>query len=108
MSLTKIILFACGLLLVCGIVWPAAIFAQTNLPIAPPPPKIDGVKITSTHKGQQVPVGNDLIISGTPADNAFSNCKVSVKVNFINPYHAASANGPGGQTDYSRWSFTLT
>jgi hypothetical protein len=74
----------------------------------PAQPKLHVVKITSPHKGQQVPVGNDLIISGTSADNASSNCKVSVKVNFINPYHDASANGPGGQTDYSRWSFTLT
>jgi hypothetical protein len=55
-----------------------------------------------------VPVGNDLIISGTSADNATSSCKVSVKVNFINPYHDASPNGPAGQNDYSRWSFTLT
>jgi hypothetical protein len=74
----------------------------------PAQPKLHVVKITSPHKGQEVPVGNDLIISGTSADNASSNCKVSVKVNFINPYQDASANGPGGQTDYSRWSFTLT
>jgi hypothetical protein len=71
-------------------------------------PKLHLVKITSPHKDQQVPVGKDLIISGTSSDNATSNCKVSVKVNFVSPYHDATANGPGGQNDYSNWGFVLT
>ncbi len=72
-------------------------------------PKLHLVKITSPTKGQQVPVGKDLTISGTSLDNGTSSdCKVSVKVNGISPYHDASGNGGPGQADYSKWNFTLT
>src|SRR5947199_10308471 len=71
-------------------------------------PKLHLVKIISPTKGQQVPVGKDLVISGTSADNATSDCKISIKVNGIKPYHNALPNGTGGQNDYSKWSFTLT
>ncbi len=65
-------------------------------------PKLHLVKITSPTKGQQVPVGKDLTISGTSLDNGTSSdCKVSVKVNGISPYHDASGNGGPGQADYS-------
>lgn len=67
------------------------------------------IKITSPAKGQQVPAGKDLLVSGTSASNATSpDCKVSVKVNGISPYHDVSANGRGGKDDYSKWNFTLT
>jgi hypothetical protein len=66
------------------------------------------VKITSPTKGEEVPVGKDLVISGTSVDNATSNCKVSVKANFVNPYHDALPIAQGGQNDYSKWNFTLT
>ena len=72
------------------------------------PTKLHLVKITSPHKGQQVPVGKDLLIFGTSASNGTSTCKVSVKVNGINPYHDALPVGTAGQSDYSKWSFTLT
>ena len=40
------------------------------------------VKIISPTKGQQVPVGKDLTISGTSIDNnSTSNCQISVRVN---------------------------
>jgi hypothetical protein len=74
----------------------------------PSQPKLHLVKITSPHKGQQVPVGKDLLISGTSASNETSTCKVSIKVNGINPYHDALPVGIAGQGDYSRWSFMLT
>src|ERR1700704_5097676 len=35
------------------------------------------VKIVSPTKGQQIPVDNNLIISGTSADNTTSDCEVS-------------------------------
>jgi hypothetical protein len=73
----------------------------------PSQPKLHLVRITSPHKGQQVPIGKDLIVSGTSANNGTSTCKVSVKVNGI-PYHDALPSGPGVQNDYSKWSFTLT
>jgi hypothetical protein len=66
-----------------------------------------GVKITSPIKGQQVPTGI-LTISGTSKDNATSDCHVNVIVNGIKPYQNASANGPGGANDYSKWNFTLS
>jgi hypothetical protein len=69
------------------------------------------VRITSPTKGQEVPVGKDLTISGTSIDNANSNdCKVSVRVNKINPYQQATATGAGGAAtkDYSKWNFVLT
>ena len=71
-------------------------------------PKLHLVKITSPAKGQQVPVGKDLAVSGTSATNKTADCKVSVKVNFINPYHDASPIGVGGNNDYSKWNFTLS
>ena len=78
-------------------------------PQAPSQPKLHLVKITSPAKGQQVPIGKDLTISGTSLDNVTSSdCKVSVKVNGISPYHDASGNAGPGQADYSKWNFTLT
>jgi hypothetical protein len=69
------------------------------------------VKITSPTRGQQVPVGKDLTVSGTSIDNANSNdCKVSVRVNKVSPYQPATAAGTGGvaSKDYSKWKFVLT
>jgi hypothetical protein len=70
-------------------------------------PTLHLVKIISPIKGQQVPVGDNLMISGTSADNTTSDCKVSVIVNGIKPYHDAFPNGQDGQTDYSKWNFPL-
>src|SRR5919198_1947953 len=89
---------------------------------AQPPPvsklqHISKVKITSPTKGQQVPVGKDVTVSGTSMDNATSNnCKVSVIVNKVRPYQPAtpaagagsSGSGSAGATDYSKWNFVLT
>src|SRR5919197_2631608 len=88
---------------------------------AQPPPvsklqHISKVKITSPTKGQQVPVGKDVTVSGTSMDNATSNnCKVSVIVNKVRPYQpatpaagAGSSSGSAGATDYSKWNFVLT
>ena len=79
---------------------------QQDQPIQP---KLHLVKITSPIKGQQVPVNKDLTISGTSADNTTtSDCKVSVIVNGIKPYHDALGNSVLSQADYSKWNFTLT
>ena len=82
---------------------------------APPPKnsdstattKLHAIKITSPIKGQQLPIGNSLIVTGASSDNAISNCQVSVIANGIKPYQPATATGPGGANDYSKWSFTL-
>jgi hypothetical protein len=75
------------------------------------PQKSPSVRITSPNRGQQVPVGKDLTISGTSIDNANSDdCKVSVRVNKISPYQQVTAAGTGGAVskDYSKWKFVLT
>lgn len=71
------------------------------------PHKSYAITITSPTKGQQVPVGKNLTIQGTSIANAASNCKVSVIVNGLKPYQQATGTGPGGKTDYTRWSFVL-
>src|ERR671932_1054071 len=73
------------------------------------PARMSKVKITSATRDQQLPVGKDLTVSGTSIDNATSNdCKVSVIVNKVRPYQPATATGPGGATDYSKWKFDIT
>jgi len=68
-----------------------------------------GVNITSPEKGQQIPVGNNLTVSGKSTDEPTSNdCQVSVIVNSIKPYQPATANGTIGKNDYSRWFFVLS
>jgi len=73
----------------------------------------NAVKITSPTKHQLVPIGKNLIIIGTTRyqgflDNAMSHCQVSIIVNGIKPYHTATATGPGGAADYSKWEFLLS
>jgi hypothetical protein len=75
-----------------------------------PTSKLNAVKIISPSKGQQVPIGKDLTISGitsTHSGNLTSHCQVAVIANGVKPYQQARATGPGGQTDYSKWSFIL-
>src|SRR5215216_589690 len=68
-----------------------------------------GVNITSPEKGQQIPVDNNLTVSGKSTDEPTSkDCQVSVIVNSIKPYQPATANGTIGKNDYSRWFFVLS
>jgi hypothetical protein len=70
---------------------------------------ITKIKITSPTRDQQLPAGKDLTVYGTSIDNATSNdCKVSVIVNKVRPYQTATATGPAGATDYSKWKFDIT
>src|SRR5215210_5832717 len=66
-----------------------------------------GVKITSHSLWQKVPVG-ELTISGTSTDDAITDCQVYVDVNDQKPFQNATATGPGGENDYSTWTFTYT
>jgi hypothetical protein len=68
--------------------------------------KLPSVRITSPIRGQNVPVGKNLVVSGISASRS-SNCAVSVIVNGIKPYQNATAIGPKGQKDYSRWTFLI-
>jgi hypothetical protein len=69
---------------------------------------VSKIKITSPTRGQQVPIGKDLTVSGTSIDNATSNCQVSIIVNNVKPYQNATGAGSGGAADYSKWNFALT
>jgi hypothetical protein len=60
--------------------------------------KANGVKITSPLRDQQVPVRNNVIVSGRSKYNATSNCQFFVILVGIKPYQ--NAVGLSG-TDYS-------
>jgi hypothetical protein len=62
------------------------------------------VNIVSPEKGETVPAGSGLTISGTSDDNAQFNCKILVIVNDKHPYQETIPLGPG---DYSRWTFVV-
>jgi hypothetical protein len=70
--------------------------------------KLHAVRITSPVRGQDVPVGKYLVVSGISATGRPpTKCVVSVLVNGIKPYQNATAIGPKGKTDYSKWTFSL-
>jgi hypothetical protein len=69
--------------------------------------KTMGVKIDYPIANQEVPVGK-LNISGSSTDTASDDCRVFVDVNDIKPFQNTTATGPGGQSDYSNWTFTYT
>jgi hypothetical protein len=68
----------------------------------------DAVTITSPKDGQQVPIGQDLQVTGTSMPNAASDCNTTVNLNRVKPNQPVLPNGPGGANDYSQWSFTIT
>ena len=78
--------------------------------------KLHAVKIASPTKGQQVPIGKNLTVSGltasrsisTSGNTAASHCDVSVIANGVKPYQPAKGTGPGGAADYSTWNFVLS
>jgi hypothetical protein len=81
-------------------------------------PKTHAVRITSPNKGQQVPIGEDLSVSGISSTTGVGNattkattpstCQAYVIVNGVKPYQPATGTGPGGAADYSKWNFVLT
>jgi hypothetical protein len=64
------------------------------------------VTITNPDADQEVPVGN-LTIYGTSSDDALRSCKILILLNDDKPYQDASARGPEGRDDYSKWTFTF-
>jgi hypothetical protein len=81
---------------------------STSTSTSSSPSKTHAVKITTPTKGQQVPIGKDLTITGSSIANASSNCQVSIIVNHVKPYQSAYATGPAGNKDYTKWNFVLT
>jgi hypothetical protein len=83
--------------------------------------QLPSVKIISPTNGQNVSIGTNLTISGISTsinntsignnNSSTSNnnrCHVSIIVNNIRPYQDATADGPGGANDYSKWHSTLS
>jgi hypothetical protein len=81
--------------------------------------EIPSIKITSPTNGQNISTGTNLTISGiapgtntsstsTGKSNNGNRCYVSVIINNIKPYHNATAGGPNGVDDYSKWYYTLS
>lgn len=81
--------------------------------------EIPSMKITSPTDGQNVSSGTNLTISGittgtntssasTGNNNSGNHCYVSVIINNIKPYHNATAGGPNGVDDYSKWYYTFS
>jgi hypothetical protein len=113
-----LLLFAFGIIV--SAIWSnLAAYAQnktaTSIAVPPssssaaaPSPKLHSIRITSPTKGQQVPIGENLIASGHSRDNATTSCYVSVIVNNVKPYQNATALAPSGAADYSKWNFVLT
>ena len=116
-------LLTVGIIIILPVVWSATVYAQIFAPSpeALPAPltasspsnttaatafAAHGVRITSPANGQQVPTGA-LTITGTSKDNPTVDCQVFVIVNAVKPYQNATANGPGGASDYSKWNFNL-
>ncbi|HEY6882821.1 MAG TPA: hypothetical protein VI278_02160 [Nitrososphaeraceae archaeon] len=90
-------------------------YAQQILSVSSTHPKTHAVRITSPNKGQQVPIGRDLSVSGISstigvgnATTTPSTCQAYVIVNSVKPYQLATGTGPGGAKDYSKWNFVLT
>jgi hypothetical protein len=54
-----------------------------------------------------VPVG-ELQINGSSSDNQDTNCLVYVDWNDLKPMQNVTPNGPGGENDYSTWTFKYT
>jgi hypothetical protein len=88
---------------------------SSSPPVSPPLPgnassplPEGAVTITSPIDGQQVPIGQDLTVTGTSIANSDSGCKINVNLNRARPSQPATATGPGGPNDYSEWSATLT
>jgi hypothetical protein len=83
-------------------------YGQLNGNFTTQPALSNWVKIDSPIEGQQVPVGEDLLISGISSDDASKDCSVSVIANNIKPYQDALASAVLGTNDYSKWSYTLS
>jgi hypothetical protein len=62
------------------------------------------INIVSPERGEAVPVGSSLTVSGTSDDNPQFNCKIQIIVNDQRPYQDTIPVAPG---DYSKWTFVI-
>src|ERR687895_425707 len=62
------------------------------------------VNIISPSKGEAVPAGSSLTVSGTSDDNTQFSCNIQILVNDHRPYQDTIPVAPG---DYSEWTFVV-
>jgi len=102
-GIITVLVFSSGYVIGSTYAISSSLSSPTNLP---------SVKIISPHKGQQIPVGSNIVVSGLssppPADKTRTDCTVSVLLNDVKPYQNAVATGHGGTTDYSAWRYAIT
>jgi hypothetical protein len=101
------LLLVLGVTLLYAFLVSGIMYSQAQLQSQLPQKPAIAVKINSPSGGQEVPVG-ELNITGTSTDNATTDCKVYVDWNDQKPFQNATATGPGGENDYSNWTFTYT
>jgi hypothetical protein len=89
-----------GVFLISSIVW-NPVLAQI-----PPEPGLS-VKITTPTDSASVPSG-ELTIYGTSSDDDTKNCQVFADWNDLKPMQNVTPQGPKGNEDYSKWSYTYT
>jgi hypothetical protein len=67
------------------------------------------LKIVSPGKGQRLPIGSNLTVTGTSSDNSTSNCQVSLLLNDLKPYQKTTPTGKGSHAgiDYSTWRYAM-
>jgi hypothetical protein len=67
------------------------------------------LKIVSPVKGQHIPIGTNLTVTGTSSDNSSTNCQVSLLLNDLKPYQKTTPTGKSssGGKDYSSWRYVL-
>jgi hypothetical protein len=89
-----------GIFLISSIVW--------NPVLAQIPPQTGlSVNINTPFDSANVPSG-DLTIYGTSSDDDTKNCQVYADWNDLKPMQNVTPDGPKGNTDYSKWSYTYT
>jgi hypothetical protein len=89
-----------GIFLISSIVW--------NPVLAQVPPQTGlSVNINTPFDSASVPSG-DLTIYGTSSDDDTKNCQVYADWNDLKPMQNVTPDGPKGNADYSKWSYTYT
>ena len=90
-----------GMFLISSIVW-NPVLAQS------PQQTAISIKINTPADLARVVPSGDLTISGTSSDDDTKNCQVYADWNDMKPMQNVTPNGPKGNADYSKWSFTYT
>ncbi len=90
-----------GMFLISSIVW-NPVLAQI------PPETAISIKINTPADLARVVRSGDLTIYGTSSDDDTKNCQVYADWNDMKPMQNVTPNGPKGNADYSKWSFTYT